>query len=83
VYAGYFASDYHGKVKIDEDWRDKCDVNAWWMIRVTPYTTNHSLKWSKKLLSTGYLHTVQMTRSFYMIPGSLILGKGNVDGKKR
>jgi hypothetical protein len=32
VYAGYFASDYHGKVEIDEDWWDKCDVNAW-MIR--------------------------------------------------
>jgi hypothetical protein len=82
VYAGYFASDYHGKVEIDEDWRDKCDVNAW-MIRVAPYTTNHSRDWSEKMLSTGYLHTVQMMRSLYMMPGSLILGKGNVDGKKR
>jgi hypothetical protein len=73
VFAGYFKDHAHGRVEVDPDWVAKCHPDAW-MIRVTPYTTVHCSKWCKKLIKQGMSHTLHMIRSFYMVPGSQILG---------
>jgi hypothetical protein len=83
LYVGYFHNHFHGKVEVDEDWRDNCDDCAW-ILRIAPYTTAHWQAWNEKLVrSKNMVYTVATMRSLYMMPGSAYLGRDSEIGDVR
>jgi hypothetical protein len=74
AFGGYFHKHYHGRIELDQYWTQKCDDQAW-MIRITPYTTNHAQRWCKKMREKGTQYTTALLRSLYLTDGSRYLGE--------
>jgi hypothetical protein len=65
----------HGNPVLDKDWAGKAPTDAW-MIRLSPYGTIHGKQWAEKLQQMEEKDMVEMLRSFNLMGGSKVLGRG-------
>lgn len=64
VFGCNFRSMVHGNIRLNEAYNEFCTEDSW-MVRISPYGTEHAARWSERLQSLSLAEQRQLLKQFY------------------